>query len=130
MRGAGLSVVCRQVGLSVRFDGEPGFVTVFHPSRFTPWRTSLAIRGQGGVIVPDLIPIHDHPLVEHRRHIGVGLPYRERIAVAVEDDRVSACYPAQELVAGDRRRRGDGQEETPAACGTQEVPKVQVRWPG
>ena len=123
--GTGLSVVRRWVGLSVRFDGEPDFVTVFHRSRFTPWRPPLAIRGQRGVVVPDLIAIHDHPLVEHRRYIGVGLPYRERIGVAVEDDRVSACYPTQELVAGDRRRRGNGREEAPAARGTQKVPKYR-----
>src|SRR6478672_5317886 len=110
-------------GLSVPFGGEAGFVT----APFHAWRPLLAIRGQRGVIVPDLIAIHDHPLVEHRRHIGVGLPYRERMTVAVEDDRVSACYPTQELVAGNRRLRGDGREKAPAACGTQEVPKVQVR---
>jgi hypothetical protein len=93
--------VRRLVGLSVRFDEEPGFVTVFRRSRFTPWRPPLAGRGQLGVILPDLIALQDHPLVEHCRHIGVGLPYREQIAVAVEDDRVSARYPTQELVAGD-----------------------------
>ena len=120
----------RRIRHQYRFDGEPAFVTVFHQSRLMLCRSPLAFRDQHGVIVPDLIAIHDHPLVEHRRHIGVGLTYRERIAVAVKDDRVSACYPTQKLVAGERWRRGDGREEAPTAYGTQKVPKVQVRWPG